>query len=108
MTGAPLAAVSEIDTAREAVLSSQARGSAMSSPSTSAKSAVSADSLICTRTVAADGLSVNATERSACQGSSASSTEVLAIERHGCGPGDMPPCANNATVRTGTTDARIL
>jgi len=73
-----------------------------------AKSAASALSVICTRTVARAGSSVKATWRSACQGKSAISTDVLAIAMQGCGPGKSPPRAKNAATRRGTAEARIL
>src|ERR1700722_1775419 len=106
--GAPLAAVSEIATAWVAGLASQAPASAALESSTRAKSATSALSVTCTRTVASAGSSVKATWRSACQGRSAISTEVLAIAMQGCGPGRSPPRANNAAATKGTAEARIL
>src|SRR5664279_4417067 len=80
----------------------------LSTSSTTAKSAASALSNICTRTVAAFGLSVKLTCRSACQGTEAISTEASPMATQGCGPDDHPPRANTATMTNGTTEARIL
>src|SRR5664279_4925345 len=80
----------------------------LSRSSTTAKSAASALSEICTRTVAAFGLSVKLTCRSACQGTEAISTEASPMATQGCGPDDHPPRANTATMTNGTTEARIF
>src|SRR5271156_152649 len=106
--GAPRDAVSEIATAWVAGLASQAPVSVASESSTRAKSAASALSVTCTRTVASAGSSVKATWRSARQGRSAISTEALAMAMQGCGPGRSRPRANNAAATRGTAEARIL
>src|ERR1700722_11027705 len=79
-----------------------------STSSTTAKSAASALSNICTRTVAAAGSSVKLTCRSACQGTEAICSDASPTAKQGRGPGDHPPPANAAAMPNGTTEARIL
>ena len=81
---------------------------ALSISSTTAKSAASALSDICTRTVASAGSSVKATCRSACQGIEVICTDASPIATQGCGPGNNPPRANTAATINGTAEARIL
>src|SRR5580704_10174051 len=95
-------------TSRVAGVASQAVASGVSISSTTAKSAASALSVICTLTVASAGSSVKATCRSACQGIEVIWTEASPIATQGCGPGNNPPRANTAATIKGTAEARIL
>src|ERR1700748_459267 len=105
MTGAEAEGYAEIATNRGAP--PQAFASRLSSPSTITKSALSALSTICTRTVAAAGTSVNVTCRSACQGASAIWSEDPPASMQGRGPGNNSLCANRPARMSGTAEARI-
>src|SRR3954463_11411681 len=85
----------------------QAFASVPSGSSTITKSAVSAFSTICTRTVAVSGTSVKVTCRSACQGASAIWSEDPPASMQGRGPGISSLCANRPARTSGTAEAKI-
>ena len=87
---------------------SQAPASAVSMSSITVKSAASALSEICTRTVAREGSLVKLTWRCACQERVAIWTDVPAISMQGRGPVKNSPRANRAAIASGTTEARIF
>src|SRR5262245_33667117 len=97
----------EIDTSCGALLVWQPLPSAASAPSMTAKSAASALSMICTRTVAFAGLLVKLTWRLDCQGSDVSCTEVSATAIQGLASANSSPRARKAATARGTTEARI-
>src|SRR5947209_4265172 len=107
MTGSEAEALAEIDTSCGGWLVWQALPSAVSMSSMTAKSAVSARSMTCTRTVAFAGLLVKLTWRLDCQGSEVSCTEVSATAMQGRASAKMPSCAKKAATARGTTEARI-
>src|SRR5580698_10139788 len=104
MTGTPVAGLFDTEMNRVAGLAAQAPASALSISSTTAKSAPSALSEICTRTVASAGSSVKATCRSACQGIEDICTEASPIATQGRGPGNNSAPANTAATIKGTAE----
>src|SRR5580692_41663 len=108
MTGPDAEGFAAIATNRVDAVTSHALSGGLSASSTTAKSAVSALSDSCTRTVAAAGSSVKLTWRSACHGTALSCTLVSPTAMQGRGRADNPPRANTAITRNGTTEARIL
>ena len=98
----------EIATSRGGAWLSQAPASAVSTSSITVKSAASALSEICTRTVAREGSLVKLTWRSACQERAAIWTDVPAISMQALGPVKNSLRANRATIASGTTEARIF
>src|SRR5262245_56643058 len=97
----------EIDTSCGGLLVWQPLPSAVSAPSMTAKSAASALSMICTRTVAFAGLVVKLTWRLGCQGSDVSCTDVSATAMQGLASANSSPRARKAATARGTTEARI-
>src|SRR3569832_2607240 len=86
----------------------QAPGSSLVPSSTTAKSAASASSVICTRTVACAGSSVKAIWMPAVQNKEVSSTELSPMAMQGCETDPTSLRANTAVANRGTTEARIL
>src|SRR6185295_15419798 len=108
MTGSEDEGLRVIATSRGEAWLSQAPASAVSTSSITVKSAASALSEICTRTVAREGSLVKLTWRSACQERAAIWTDVPAISMQALGPVKNSLCANRATIASGTTEARIF
>src|SRR5690348_16073239 len=107
MTGSDGEKLREIETSCGGWLAWQAPPSAVSVPSITAKSAASARSMICTRTVAFAGLLVKPTWRLDCQGREVSCTEVSATAMQGRVSANNWPRARKAVNIRGTTEARI-
>src|SRR5438128_3974436 len=107
MTGSDAEKLLEIDTSCGGWLVWQALLSAVSMSSITAKSAASARSITCTRTVAFAGLLVKLTWRADCQGSEVSCTEVSATAMQGRASASSSPRARKAVTARGTTEARI-
>src|SRR5271170_5043641 len=108
MTGPDAAALAEIVTNRVDAVTSHAPSGGLSASSTTAKSAASALSDSCTRTVAAAGSSVKLTWNWACQGSAVICTEVSPIAMQGRVLGNISPRANIAATINGTAETRIF
>src|SRR5205085_799565 len=107
MTGSDAEALVEIDTNFGGWLPWQVPPSAVSMSSITAKSAASARSMICTRTVAFAGLLVKLTWRLDSQGREVSCTEVSATAMQGRASANSPSRARKAATARGTTEARI-
>src|SRR5438128_7386839 len=107
MTGSDAEKPLEIDTSCGGSFVWQALASAVSMSSITAKSAASARSITCTRTVAFAGLVVKLTCRLDCQGSEVSCTEVSATAMQGRASANISPRARKAVTARGTTEARI-
>src|SRR3954453_1938061 len=108
MTGSDGDDVVEIATSCGGDLLSQAPASAVSMSSMTGKSAASALSEICTRTLARPGSLVKLTWRSACQDRVAICTDMPATSMQGRGPVENSPRANRAATASGTTEASKL
>src|SRR4051794_11608957 len=107
MTGSDAEKPREIDTSCGGWLDWQTPPSAVSSSSITAKSAASARSMICPRTVAFAGLVVKRTCMADCQGSEVSCTEVSAPAIQGRASANSSPRAIKAVTANGITEARI-
>src|ERR1700754_2505915 len=106
MTGSDAEKPFAIETSCGGWLVRQALASVVSASSITAKSAASALSMICTRTVAFAGLVVKLTWRLDCQGSEVSCTEVSATATQGRVSEKISPRARKAVTARGTTEAR--
>src|SRR5262250_1358775 len=106
MTGSDAAKFFAIETSCGGVPVWQAPSSAEPMSSITAKSAASALSMTCTRTVAFAGLVVKLTWRLDCQGSAVSCTEVSATATQGRVSEKISPRARKAVTARGTTEAR--
>src|SRR6478736_2628804 len=107
MTGSDADGTAEIATSCGGEWLWQAPASVESTSSMTVKSAASALSEICTRTVASLGSLVKLTWRSACQDRAAIWSEAPPTSMQGRGPKNSPR-ANTAATANGTTEARIL
>src|SRR5438045_2118640 len=108
MTESDSCGVAEIATSCGGEWLWQAPASVLSTSSMTVKSAASALSEICTRTVARPGSLVKLTWRSACQESAAICSEAPPTSMQGRGPVENSPRANTAATANGTTEPRIL
>ena len=108
MTGPDAEGFAAIATNRVDAVTSHALSGGLSASSTTAKSAASALSDSCTRTVAAAGSSVKLTWNWACQGSDVTCTDPAPIEMQGRAPGNSSPRANMAAATNGAAETKIF